>query len=589
MSAKIGIEAAHVIPLALWNEEFLRVLRSGENNMEYKGTNGHFRTRGRLPVKLDTGARKVVTLVLLITVSTLYTNADDWMTAANDAQRSSWVRTDSKISVQAFRKPAFGLVWKLKPENTARQLNSLMPGALLDFYIGYRGFRALGFFAGSSNRMIAIDTELGRLEWQKDFSGGGSTRDASGTCPGGITVGATRPTTTAYPSSLGGRRSGRGTPAKSGVGLPDQGAVTLKHAPPRRPAPAPTPARRPAGPPAASPFAPHVQWLMVLGGDGYLHSMWVSNGHEPQAPMRFLPPGADARGLIVFDQTAYVATTHHCGGVEDGVWSLSLETAQVNHWKPQNGSIAGSVGAAVGPDGTLYAATTAGELVALTPKTLVLKATQKVTGVKFTSSPVVFQLNNRDVISVAASDGRLYLFDAALTGGSLARSAVYSEPDFDAGSLTTWVDSEGTRWLLSAAEGNAPQALLGGTHNDTRHGAVVAWKLVANANNTEFQPGWVSPDLISPIAPVVENGVVFALSSGESRSHKADVPVSQLVKDSTPAILYALDGETGKELWNSGRTISSFVHSCSLVGGETRLYLADYEGNQYAFGIPIEH
>src|SRR5690349_2654712 len=140
------------------------LLRSGENNMHYKGTNGCFRAEGRLPVKLEIGARKVVTLVLLIVVCALCTNADDWITAANDAQRSSWVRTDPKISVQAFRKPGFGLAWKLKPENTARQLNSLMPGALLDFYIGYRGFRALGFFAASSNRIIAIDTELGRLE-----------------------------------------------------------------------------------------------------------------------------------------------------------------------------------------------------------------------------------------------------------------------------------------------------------------------------------------------------------------------------------------------------------------------------------------
>lgn len=564
------------------------MLRNGEHSMHYKGTKGYFRTEGKIPVKLEIGARKAVTLVVLFMVSAAYTNADDWMTAANDAQRSSWVRTDPKISVESFRKPAFKLVWKLKPENTARQLNSLMPGVLLDFYIGYRGFRALGFFAGSSNRMIAIDTELGRLEWQKDFSGGGSAQNATETCPGGITVGATRPTTTAYPSGLGGRRSGRGTPAKSAVGLPNEGAVTLHRAPPRRPAPAPV--RRPAGAaPAANPFAPRVQWLMALSGDGYLHSMWVSNGHEPKPAIRFLPTGADARGLIVFGETAYVATTHHCGGVDDGVWALNLETSKVSNWKSQNGSIAGNAGAAVGPDGTLYAATTAGELVALAPKTLAVKATQKIPGVKFTSTPVVFELNSKDVVAVAASDGRLYLFDAALTGDKpLAQSAVYSEPNFDAGSLTTWNDEQGTRWLLSAAGGSAAKALAGSGQN-IEHGAVVAWKVVANGSSAEFQPGWVSPDLISPMTPLVENGVVFALSSGEARSNKSGAPASQVVKESTPAVLYALDGETGKELWNSGRTISSFVHSGGLIGGEARLYLADYEGNQYAFGIPIEH
>src|SRR5215813_4613629 len=70
----------------------------------------------------------------------------DWMTSANDAQRSSWVRTDAKISKESVQKPGFELLWKAKPGNTARQLNSLTPPVLIDFYIGYKGFRALGIF-----------------------------------------------------------------------------------------------------------------------------------------------------------------------------------------------------------------------------------------------------------------------------------------------------------------------------------------------------------------------------------------------------------------------------------------------------------
>src|SRR5689334_21251425 len=70
----------------------------------------------------------------------------DWMTGAYDPQRSSWVRSDGKISPHTIAKPGFEMVWKLKFENAARQLNMITPPALLDFYIGYRGFRALGFF-----------------------------------------------------------------------------------------------------------------------------------------------------------------------------------------------------------------------------------------------------------------------------------------------------------------------------------------------------------------------------------------------------------------------------------------------------------
>ena len=44
----------------------------------------------------------------------------DWMTIGNDAQRSSWVRSDAKISIDTMRKPGFELVWKVKVKNEAR-------------------------------------------------------------------------------------------------------------------------------------------------------------------------------------------------------------------------------------------------------------------------------------------------------------------------------------------------------------------------------------------------------------------------------------------------------------------------------------
>ena len=91
---------------------------------------------------------------------------NDWMTIGNDVQRSYWLRYDGKISEQTMRKPGFELVWKMKLKNTARQQRSLTPPALLDFYISYRGFRTLGFFGGSGDTTIGVDTDLARLEWQ---------------------------------------------------------------------------------------------------------------------------------------------------------------------------------------------------------------------------------------------------------------------------------------------------------------------------------------------------------------------------------------------------------------------------------------
>jgi hypothetical protein len=52
-------------------------------------------------------------------------------------------------------------------------------------------------------------------------------------------------------------------------------------------------------------------------------------------------------------------------------------------------------------------------------------------------------------------------------------------------------------------------------------------------------------------------------------------------------VLYALDGATGKELWNSGKTISSFARG-GLSGGAGVVYIPAYDSTLYAFGVPIE-
>ena len=53
-------------------------------------------------------------------------------------------------------------------------------------------------------------------------------------------------------------------------------------------------------------------------------------------------------------------------------------------------------------------------------------------------------------------------------------------------------------------------------------------------------------------------------------------------------MLYALDAATGKPLWTSGLTITSFARAGSRpVGGQ--VYLVTYDNTLYAFGIPMEH
>src|SRR5262249_2256693 len=156
----------------------------------------------------------------------------DWMTGNGDAQRSAWVRADAKISKESLqdlkRKPGFQLLWKLKLDNKPRQLNSLAPPATLERLLGYRGFRMLGFVGAVSASTLPIDTDLGRMEWEKRLVSTTPSQAGTLACPGGMTTVVARPTlATLPPSSFGGGGGGRSAPARSAVGEPGQGAVTL--------------------------------------------------------------------------------------------------------------------------------------------------------------------------------------------------------------------------------------------------------------------------------------------------------------------------------------------------------------------------
>jgi outer membrane protein assembly factor BamB len=482
--------------------------------------------------------------------------AADWMTAGGDAQRSSWVRTDPKISVNSVEKPGFQVAWKIK-------LNSEPSVAVtLDRYIGYRGFRSLALAGSRTGEITAFDTDLGRIEWKKSLAAGATPRNAGAPCSGGMTANVARATGAGFPAMPGGRGGGgRGNAAKSAVGAPDEGAVTIAEIAARAAAAPPPGARGPvpvaAAPGAAyNPFAARASFLNAISSDGMFHSMYISNGEEPAPPVAFLPANANAHGLIVLDNVAYASTSGSCGGAPNGVWALDIASREVAHWTPDAGDVAGPAGPAFGPDETVYAATTGGELVALEPKTLHVKAAYHSGSQAFVSSPVVFEYNSESnkatMIAAPTADGRLHLVDvSSLAAASLTGAAF---PAVVSGALVSWQDAAGARWLAAPS-----------------NNSIAAWKVTGERAAPVLQPGWTSREIASPLAPIVVNGVVFAVSS------------------SSPAVLYALDGATGKELWNSGKALSAAVRNGGLSSIGSQVYLGASDGTFYAFGFPIEH
>lgn len=502
-----------------------------------------------------------------MTLGSAAVQAQDWRTAGYDAQRSQWVRSDRKIAPDTVKSPDFQLLWKMEFENEPRQMSAMTAPVLLDRLVGFRGFRALAFFGTSSGRIYAVDTDLARIEWERRIESGPVAPNATIACPGGLTSGLARPTRAEFPPpSFGG--GGRRAPATSGVGQPDAGAITLQ--PQDRPTPRaaedPTPSTR-VGQPVGNPLA-GLSLLYAVTSDGMFHSMHASNGATQVAPIPFLPPYAHARGLIVIDDTAYVATVNNCGGVPDGVWALNLETKEVTQW-PKAGnppaSLTGLFGFAMGSDGKSYAGNETGAVSVLEPKSLSSSRPIQVfsESESLTTTPVVLDFNNRDYMTLAGSDGSVGI--AAADMQSPAATVKGSSP---ANALATWADEQGTTWLLAATETS-----------------VDAYKIVERNGSPAMERGWTKA-VAAPLPPMVVNGVVFAAASGEFRGSDN---AAERVRRSTHATLYALNGQTGTELWNSGEAIQSFSTGAGLAAGNGNIYVSTYDGTMYAFGFPIEH
>jgi outer membrane protein assembly factor BamB len=510
----------------------------------------------------------------------------EWATSGGDAHRSSSVPSDIKINKDSVPK-GFALFWKMKLNNEPRQLNALTPPTLMDRHIGIHGFRSFGFVSGSGDNIYAVDTDLARIDWQKNF-GGKAPADASLTCPGGMTTGTAHSIGTAFPAPMQAGRGGggRGGPAKSGVGEAGEGAVTIEEIQRAQAAAAARGGAGRGGFPGGGRGPRSAVVVRSLSSDGMFHANFVSNGDEPDPPIRFLPPNANAQGLVIVDNVAYVATVNGCGGVPNGIWALDIASKQVTSWKPASGEVAGTAGPSFGGDGTLYVSTTTGDIVSLEPKTLKVKDVYR-GGQELTSTPVLFQYKEKTWLAATTKDGRLHLVDTAAMSGAGVKSAPYSSAaDFSPGALSTWQDAAGSRWILAPTAGPvSADARFPASNGAVTNGAVVAWKVAEQNGAVALEPGWVSRDLVSPLPPLVINGVVFAVSSGEFRGKDAKISAQR----SVPAVVYALDAATGKELWNSGKTITSFVHGGGLSGGAGQIYLGAHDGTLYSFGFPIEH
>jgi hypothetical protein len=555
-----------------------------------------------------------------------------WWTPLGDAQRTSWLRTDDKISVQTLANPGFALQWQSKLGNQPRGLHGLSQGVTA---AGVTLFVPMSLVAGSSNNLYAIDNDLGYVVWERRFT---ATLPApTPACPGGITAGATRivrlDATVPPPQGFGGGRGavgyrsllgepGQGAPVegRGGAAAAGRGAGAPAGAPPAAgrgagaPAPpAPGAGQRGAAPPDRIPGTPRAAegqgggfgFLSrpsgvgyVISSDGMLHVVGLASGKDLQKPAPFVPANAKWSSPVAVDTTLYTSTSAGCGDAPHAVWAIDLdnEAKPVVSWKTNGGPVVGAV--AFTSDGTLIAAVGSGQttgdgkanaIVALDAKTLQVKDWFTQPSAEFATGPTILRHRDREVVVAATKDGRVLVLDAKSLGGADHQSPLHaSKPWVESGgsvsadALAAWQQTSAgaisTSWVLLPVSGRVASGATA-TNGAISSGAVVALKLVDAGSALSLEPGWVSHNVSAPATPLTVNGVVFALSTG-----RPSTPDGR----GTPAVLHAYDGATGKRLFTSNKSMTTFASPGSLWTGLGQIYVGAHDGTLYAFGFNDE-
>ena len=157
-----------------------------------------------------------------VTFAQVGRGGSEWLTAQADAQRTSWIPNEPRVSVELMSKPGFALQWTSKLDNQPRGLNGLAQGVTAN---GVTLFVPMSVVAGSANTVYGIDNDLGYVVWKRQFDAQAPAGTAE--CPGGITAAATRIVSLVPPpiatGAGGGGRGAAGAGYRSVVGEPGEG------------------------------------------------------------------------------------------------------------------------------------------------------------------------------------------------------------------------------------------------------------------------------------------------------------------------------------------------------------------------------
>src|SRR5580765_4873191 len=410
----------------------------------------------------------------------------DWLTDGANVQRTAWQKDEKLLSTDSVK--GMKLLWKTKLDNEVRQMHALLPVLIAGRVNTSSGPKEVVLETGVSDNLYALDAETGQVIWKKHF------------------------TSTWTPPATGGR----------GGGILCPGGITA------------TPVIGPTS-------TPGKYTIYAASWDGMLHQINLADGEEIAQPSKFMPPNGKPYALNLFNNIVYTHTAQGCGGNPNVAYTYDLETKKVGTWGPAGGGMWGRTGPAISSSGTMYTGTGDGRWdpenglygngIIGVKQNIETKSLDLVDyygpsnaewlykrDLDMQVTATIFNWKGMEYMVDASKECRIYLMDTESVGGDDHRTPVHRTPlicnedvNFASngiwGSMATWENSKGTRWVLTPFWGPTHRAFKSPIgYGEVQHGAIAAFKAEEKNGKLQLTPAWISRDMNRAEPPIVVNG-----------------------------------------------------------------------------------
>jgi hypothetical protein len=532
--------------------------------------------------------RSLALLVLLPVLAAEDRKSREWLTWGGDRERTGWNRGETAISRKNVG--AMELKWKTQidkdvPIDIESGASMLTTPLVVENVKTAQGAKNLTFTLAASNTLAALDSATGKVVWQRTFQN------------------------KVEPPARG---SWLCTNSSTATPVIDKQKGTI----------------------------------YLISADGVLRGVSLSDGEDKIPPTDFVPPYSRSWSLNLIDGVMYTTVGRGCGSSRAETVASHMIAMDLNDPARPISKFITSVGRPGGAwgrggivwgfnsvltqtaDGAFDPATNkwGQTLLRLEPKTLklldyftppnleLLNAKDLDFG---SAEPFPFTFKNWQVVLAVGKDATVYLLDSKSLGGADHRTPLFSlKIGNDAemygangvwGAVSSALDAKGDRWIYVPLWG--PPSRQAGefkfTNGEAPDGSIMAFKVVVENEKPALIPMWVSRNLAVPDPPVVANGLVFAISTGENTIQRHTDPRYQKLyqqpgqppppktgimtaaergQNVTHTILYAFDAMTGQELYSSKESIDDWTHLSSVTVAGGKVYVTTRKTIVYAFG-----